>query len=130
MKQQLSKLTRTSILSGAALMFLATPGAFAQSGVVSQPPQEPAAAQQPDAQQDPIAQLNLTPEQRQQIRTIREQSKDERAAINRRVRESRVALNQAMDANPPDEALIEQRAREAGDAEAASIRLRAMTQTK
>jgi Spy/CpxP family protein refolding chaperone len=95
-------------------------------------PQQPheANAQPPGALQDPIAQLNLSPEQRQKIRAIREQSKDERALINRRLRETQVALDQALDADNPNEALIEQRAREAGEAQVASIRLRALTETR
>lgn len=96
---------------------------------VSQQPQE-ANAQPAVAPQDPITQLNLSPEQRQQIRSIREQSKDERATINRRLRETQIALDQALDSDNPNEALIEQRARERGEAEAASIRLRALTETR
>ena len=80
--------------------------------------------------QDPIAQLNLTPEQRQQIRGIREQNKEERASVNRRLRETKLALEQALDADTPNESLIEQRAREAGEAESASIRLRALTESR
>lgn len=87
-------------------------------------------AQPSVAPQDPITQLNLSPQQRQQIRSIREQSKDERAAINRRVRETQIALDQAVDADIPDEALIERRAREAGEAQAASLRLRVITEAK
>jgi Spy/CpxP family protein refolding chaperone len=134
MKDSLNKQFLTIGIIGAGLMLLIAPAALSQSGVVPEQPatatQQPAGAQQPEPPQDPIAQLNLTPEQRQQIRAIREQSKDERATINRRLRETRQALNQALDANPPDEGLIEQRAREAGDAEGASIRLRALTQTR
>src|SRR2546426_6055559 len=87
-------------------------------------------AQQPSVPQDPITQLNLSPEQRQQIRAIREQSKDERAAVNRRLRETQIALEQALNAESPNEALIEQRARESGEAQAAAIRLRALTETR
>ena len=98
----------------------------------------PGAAQQPQeaqappaaAPQDPITRLNLSPEQQQRIRSIREQNKDERAAINRRVRETQIALDQAIDADNPNEALIEQRAREAGEAQTASIRLRALTEIR
>jgi len=96
---------------------------------VAQQPQE-ANAQPAGAPQDPIAQLNLSPEQRQQIRAIREQSKEERAAINRRLRETQIALDQAQDSENPNESLIEQRAREAGEAQTASIRLRALTETR
>ena len=80
--------------------------------------------------QDPIRQLNLSPEQQQRIRAIREQNKEERAEINRRVRETMIALDQALDAENPNEALIEQRAREAGEAQTAAIRLRALTEIR
>lgn len=95
-------------------------------------PQEPQDTnnQRRGALQDPIAQLNLTPEQRQKIRAIREQSRDERALINKRLGETQRALRQALDADNPNEALIEQRAREAGEAETASIRLRALTEIR
>ena len=78
--------------------------------------------------QDPIAQLRLTPEQRQRIRAIREQNKDERAAINLRLRESNFALEHALDADVPNEAEIEQRLRDVAAAQAASTRMRVMTE--
>ena len=43
----------------------------------------------------PIRQLNLTPEQREQIRSIRQQTNVERAAINQRVGEANRALETA-----------------------------------
>jgi Spy/CpxP family protein refolding chaperone len=99
-----------------------------QAQQAQQPPER--AAQPIVAPQDPITQLNLSPEQRQQIRSIREETKDERAAINRRLRETQIALNQALNADSPNEALIEQRAREAGEAQAAAVRMRALMQTR
>ena len=101
-----------------------------QSAAVPAPQREATTPQTNNAPQDPISQLNLSPEQRQQIRSIREGSKDERAAINRRLKETQIALDQALDSETPNEALIEQRAREAGEAQAASIRLRAVTESR
>lgn len=129
MKQILNSRSWTLTSLGLGLALAAGSSGFAQSGVGAPPPQEPG-AQQPRPPQDPILQLNLTPEQRQQIRAIREQSKEERALINRRLGETQIALRQALDAESPNEALIDQRAREAGEAQAASIRLRALTETK
>ena len=100
------------------------------TAVIATAQSQDTAPQQPPPAQDPIAQLNLTPEQRQQIRAIREQNKEERASVNRRLRESKLALEQALDADTPNESLIEQRAREAGEAESASIRLRALTESR
>ncbi|HEY2971923.1 MAG TPA: periplasmic heavy metal sensor [Pyrinomonadaceae bacterium] len=79
---------------------------------------------------DPIRQLNLTPEQREQIRSIREQNKTERAAINERLRESNRALEAELDSDNPDEALVEQRLRDVGAAQAAATRMRILTELR
>jgi Spy/CpxP family protein refolding chaperone len=130
MKVMLYKLS----LTGFALMLSGGVSVSAQSGVV---PQQPAASPSPEASaqrprppQDPIAQLNLTPEQRQQIRAIRLESVEERAVINRRLRETKLALDEALNAVPPDEALIESRAREAGEARAAQLRFQAKNEAR
>ena len=73
---------------------------------------------------DPIEQLRLTPEQRQKVRMIAQQTKDERQMTNRRVREANIALDQALDAQPTDENLIEQRVSELAAAQAAQLRMR------
>ena len=79
---------------------------------------------------DPIEQLRLTPEQRQRVRLIFEGNKDERQSINRRVREANVALDQALDAEPTDEAVIDQRLNELATAQAAQTRMRIYTELK
>jgi Spy/CpxP family protein refolding chaperone len=81
-------------------------------------------AQNPQPTDDPIQQLNLTPEQRQRIRTLTEQTRDERQQTNRRLREANVALDQALDADPVDENLVEQRINELTAAQAAQTRMR------
>src|SRR5687767_108858 len=91
--------------------------------------------QQPDAQQrspvdDPIQELNLSPEQRGRIRAIREQFKEERAAINQRLRETNRSLEEALDADNPDEAVIEQRLRDVAAAQAASMRMRVLSEVR
>jgi len=101
-----------------------------QAATTTQAQRETTTSQANTTPQDPIAQLNLSPEQRQQIRAIREQSKEERATINQRVRESQRALREAQDADTPNEALIEQRAREAGEAQAAQIRMQASMESR
>lgn len=78
----------------------------------------------PVAVDDPIAQLRFTPEQRQRIRMIVEETKAERQMTNRRVREANVALDQALDAEPIDDNLIEQRIDELAAAQAAQTRMR------
>jgi Spy/CpxP family protein refolding chaperone len=79
---------------------------------------------------DMIEQLQLTPDQRLKIRAIREETKNERAMINQRLREANFALEQALDAENSDEALIEQRLRDATAAQAASMRMRILTEVK
>ena len=91
--------------------------------------------QQPDSQQrppgdDPIRELNLSAEQRQRIRAIREQLRDERAAVNDRLRETNRALEEALDADNPDEATVEQRLRDVAAAQAASMRIRVLSEVR
>jgi protein CpxP len=118
----------TGLLAPSPALALRLTDTELQAPQAQQPSERP--AQQAVAPQDPITQLNLSPQQRQQIRSIREQTKDERATINRRLQETKVALDQAVDADIPDEALIERRAREASDAQAAALRLRVITQAR
>ncbi|HEX6730614.1 MAG TPA: Spy/CpxP family protein refolding chaperone [Pyrinomonadaceae bacterium] len=92
-------------------------------------PQDPPAQTQTTSP-DLIQELQLTPEQRQKIRAMREEMKNERATINQRVRETNFALEQALDADKPDETLIEQRLRDAATAQAASMRMRIQTELR
>jgi len=79
---------------------------------------------------DPIEQLRLTPDQRQAIRRIVAESRDERQVTNRRLREATVALDQALDAEPTDESLIEQRINDLATAQAAQLRMRIHTEMR
>jgi Spy/CpxP family protein refolding chaperone len=80
--------------------------------------------------QDPISRLNLSPQQLQEIRAIREENKDERLAITRRLRESNLALEQALDADNPNEGEVEQRLTDLAAAQAASTRMRVFTELR
>ena len=88
------------------------------------------AQQEPEQTTDPIEQLRLTPDQRQAVRRIMAESRDERQSTNRRLREANVALDQALDAEPADESLVEQRINELATAQAAQLRLRIHTEMK
>ena len=112
------------VLVPALLVLLGTPVVKAQQ----QQTQLPESQQQ--APLDPILQLNLSPEQREKIRTIREQTRPERAAINQRLRETNQALEAALDADNPDEALVEHRMQDVFAAQAASMRMRILTEVK
>ena len=79
---------------------------------------------------DPIEQLRLTPEQRQRIRVILEQNKPERQSTNRRVREANVAFDQALDTDPVNDSVIEQRINELAAAQTAQLRMRIETEIK
>ncbi len=92
--------------------------------------QTPPPEQQQQAAGDPILQLNLSPEQREKIRSIREQTRAERANINERIREANLALEAALDADNPDEALVEQKMRDVSAAQAASMRMRILTEVR
>ena len=110
---------RTLMILLAAVLFLtvASPVFATQDPA----PQDPA---------DPIEQLRLSPDQRQRIRIILEETKQERQSTNRRLREANVALDQALDAQPMNESLIEQRLNEAAAAQAAQLRMRIQTEIK
>ena len=88
------------------------------------------AQQEPALPADPIEQLRLTPDQRQSVRRIMAEGRDERQGANRRVREANVALDQALDAEPTDENLVEQRINELAAAQAAQLRMRIHTEMK
>lgn len=83
---------------------------------------------QPVDAADPIEQLRLTPDQRQRIRAILEQNKEDRQMTNRRVREANVALDQALDAEQMDENLIDQRINDLTAAQGAQLRMRIRTE--
>jgi Spy/CpxP family protein refolding chaperone len=104
------------LLSAIVLLFVAPGSGYAQE----LPPSNP----------DPIQQLRLTPEQRQRIRIIFAENKDDRQTTNRRLREANFALEQALDAEPVNENLIEQRINELAAAQAAQTRMRIRMELK
>ena len=113
--------TFTTLLAVVLFLAVASP-VFAAQDAMQDPGQ--------DMPADPIEQLRLTPEQRQRIRMIVEQNKNERQSTNRRVREANVALDQALDTAPIDEAVVQQRINELATAQAAQLRMRIETEIK
>ncbi|HEV8189090.1 MAG TPA: hypothetical protein VGP83_15160 [Pyrinomonadaceae bacterium] len=79
---------------------------------------------------DPIQQLRLTPEQRQRIRIIFAENKDERQIANRRLREANFALEQALDAEQVDEIVFVQRINDVAAAQATQTRMRIRMELK
>jgi Spy/CpxP family protein refolding chaperone len=122
MKHKLQTLTFLATLVFVSVISVAGQTMQPQDGP-PMPPQRPFGG-------DPIRQLNLTPEQREQIRVIREANREERAAINQRVRETNRALAEVLDTENPDESVVEQRVREAAAAEAAAMRMRIISEVK
>ena len=112
------KLRNLILLSAGALLLICTTPSYAQ---------EPGP---PPPTIDTIEQLRLTPEQRQRIRMIFEESKDQRQATNRRVREANLSLNQALDAEQTDNNLVETRINELAAAQAAQLRMRIQTELR
>src|SRR5918999_4944201 len=82
------------------------------------------AQDEPAPAADPIQQLNLSPQQRQQIRRLTEETREERQNTNRRVREANAALDQALESDPVDQSTVDQRINELAAAQAAQLRMR------
>jgi Spy/CpxP family protein refolding chaperone len=72
--------------------------------------------------------LGLTPDQIARIRTIRQQNRAERQMARQRLNQAQRALDEAIYSDDANEDVIEQRAREVAEAQAADVRLRAMTE--
>lgn len=74
--------------------------------------------------------LNLTPEQLEQIKAIREQNKEEWRTVRQRIHQAQRALDEAIYADQTDEAVVEARAREVAEAHSAMARMRALMELK
>lgn len=121
--------------NGRILTLLALLAVVGFPGAVASVSGQNAQQSAPEAQQggpggDPIRQLNLTPEQREQIRAIRENNKLERAAIGERLRDTNLALEKELNSESPDEAVVEQRLRDLAAAQAAALRMRILTEIR
>ena len=110
------------------ILLLAVIGVIGLPAAVSAQQPPPENQQLPAA--DPIRELNLSPEQRERIRAIREEMRDERAAINLRLRETNRALEDVLDSDNPNEDLVERHLRDVAEAQAASLRMRVLTERK
>ena|SRR2546423_7255561 len=93
--------------------------------------QEGAAAQSnPNDTVSLLGQLNLSQEQIGQMRAIQGESVPQARELTRRLNQARRALDEAIYSDTVDESLIEQRARDVADAQAALVRLRAQTELR
>jgi Spy/CpxP family protein refolding chaperone len=113
------------------LIIFSGAGARAQGGDTPQPNEvERRQNMRNRGRRDPLRALNLTVDQLQQIRAIREESKDEWRAIRERLAQAYSALDDAIYSDNVNEALIAERAREVGVAQAAVARMRSLTELK
>jgi Spy/CpxP family protein refolding chaperone len=81
----------------------------------------------PSAQNgDLMSQLNLTPDQVEKIKAIREEQKEERKLVNRRLQAARRALDESIYLNDSDDATVTARAKELADAQADALRLQSI----
>ncbi|HEX8473466.1 MAG TPA: Spy/CpxP family protein refolding chaperone [Pyrinomonadaceae bacterium] len=83
-----------------------------------------------DGKGELLARLNLSPEQREQIRLIRQQTDREGRALLMSIRQARRALDRAIYLEDADESVIEARVRDLSAAQANALRLRAFTELK
>lgn len=112
------------------LLIISPARAWAQSEEQPLPP--PTAGQEearrPGPEGDLIRQLNLTPDQIEKIKAIRERNREARRLIAVRIREARMALDRAIYVENADQSVVEQRARELAEAQGAQVRLQAITE--
>src|SRR2546421_8108910 len=117
-----------------ALFTLSPRAARAQTAAATT--QQPSQQQEGAAQSNPndpvslLGQLNLSQEQIGQMRAIQGESVPQARELTRRLNQARRALDEAIYSDAVDESLIEQRARDVADAQAALVRLRAQTELR
>jgi len=87
------------------------------------------ATQPPPAQNLPAA-LGFTPQQIQQWREINREFRNQEMNATFKLRQTRVALNEAMESQPTNEEVIKQRAKEVADAQSAVTQLQALRQAR
>jgi len=100
-----------------------------QNQSAPQTPQNNVATQPPQAQNLP-AQLSLTPQQEQQWREINREFRSQEMTAGMKLRQSRLALNEAMESANPNEEIIKQRAKELADAQSAVTQIQALRQAR
>ena len=111
----------------AAAVFLLS-FSFTATAHAQEQDQQPVEAQAPV--DDPIDSLRLTPEQRERIRAINQQNRAERIKVNQQLAAAQAALAEVLDADSPNESLVEQRIQDVANAQAAHIRMRVATELR
>jgi Spy/CpxP family protein refolding chaperone len=131
MKTSIRNMITSAVMVLMALAVIAILGQAAPA-LAQQPPGDlpPAQGNQTGPAGDPIRQLNLSAEQIEKIRSIREQAKDNRVAFNQRLRRAQMALDEAIESDNASETLVEQRSQELAEAQVAVTRMRALTELR
>jgi Spy/CpxP family protein refolding chaperone len=114
----------------AAVVFFLFVFAVSVAQALAQTSSETAMPDGPQANQDSnlAMALGLTPDQVARIRSIRQQNRDAWQAVRQRVNQAQRALDQAIYSDDTSDAVIEQRWREVAEAQAAEVKMRAMTE--
>jgi len=94
-----------------------------------QPAPQNNVATQPPAQTLP-EQLGFTPQQIQQWREINREFRNQEMSATFKLRQARLALNEAMESQPTNEEVIKQRAKDVADAQSAVTQLQALRQAR
>jgi Spy/CpxP family protein refolding chaperone len=110
------------LLATSARAFGQTPAAGTQ-GAAAKPSNPPGAVPN-----DPFAPLNLTKDQRQTIQAIRRQFGPAQRQAQERVQAAQDALDDAIYSDNPDEALVQQKARELSEARSNALSIRSRTE--
>jgi len=118
-----------AFLFGAALLCLPALGANVKAQEQAEPPAQQGAGRRVRGL-NLMQRLNLSREQRLRLREIRRESEPELRELARRLRRARLALDEAIYADPADDALVEQRSRELSAAQSALTLLRAANELK
>lgn len=114
------KIAAASALTLFLLLLIFSPAqVFAQEGQADVRP--------PNPDGDLVRQLSLTPDQIEKIKAIREQNREVRRQVVQRIRAAQMALDRAIYVENADEGVVEQRARELAEAQAAQVRLQALS---
>jgi len=130
----IAKLINGAMLRLVILLFVGCAlGLSAQAQNENNATPAPAQAEQPrpaEGDMQLLPKLNLTDEQRAQLLFIKQQLDEDLMPAQMRLRQARRALNQAINAENPDQNLVNERVREAAAAQAAIFQLRAQAEFK
>jgi Spy/CpxP family protein refolding chaperone len=128
------ELTAPTIWLAVLLLVFASASTYSQTTDVQNQTAPAAQTQNAPAQAAPAqslpAQLGFTPQQTQQWREINREFRDQEMAANLKFRQTRLALNEAMESPTPNEGVIKQRAKDLADAQSAVTQLQALRQAR